>query len=392
VRRINLRAATLAVAAIGLVVSTTACHAERTGPSSAAAWCGKKIGIFGAFAGGAIPSLNGVQLRFREWNDANPNCKLELVEFDSGGSGDNAAPWARTLAADRDVLGVIGGQYSGETAATQPIFQEAGIAMIGTTATRVDLTQTGYSVFHRVNGHDGTLSAAIGTYLKAQSGVRAFVIDDGTSYGTGLADELVNVLGSAVPFETERVHANVKGWQKQLTEAQKAQFDTAAAKVMAYNSTHVFYAGYALEGAPLFRQIRAAGSKAQLIGADGIYDNGLYDVLAGSTEGVIVTCPCSPAGRAGGTFAADFEAEFGSPPGFYAAEAYDAATIFITAITGGAVTREAVLAAVDATNFEGASKHVKFDSHGDVDPSVVEIWAYKVTADGLEPIRALAVN
>jgi branched-chain amino acid transport system substrate-binding protein len=172
VRRINLRAASLAVAAIGLVVSAAGCQAARTGPSGAAAWCDKKVGIFGAFAGGAVPSLNGAQLRFRQSNDANPNCQLELVEFDSGGSGDNAAQWARRFAADPDVLGVIGGQFSGETAATQPIFQEAGIAMIGTTATRVDLTQTGFSVFHRVNGHDGTLSAAIGTYLEAQSGVR----------------------------------------------------------------------------------------------------------------------------------------------------------------------------------------------------------------------------
>jgi branched-chain amino acid transport system substrate-binding protein len=384
VRRINLRAVSLAAAAIGLVVAAAGCQAETNTPTGPAAWCGKKIGIFGAFtgpnAGLVVPSLNGAELRFKEWNDANPTCTLSLVKFDSGGSGDNAAPWAPTLAADPDVLGVIGGHFSGETAATQPIFQEAGIAMISTSATRVDLTQTGFGVFHRVNGHDGTQSAAIGTYLKAQTGAKAFLIDDATAYGAGLADELVKVLGTAVPFERDKV------------QEQQTQFDATVGKIMAYQPTHVFYAGYAREGAPLFRQIRAAGSTAQLIGADGLYDTTLYDLTEGAADGAIVTCPCIPAAEAGGTFAADFEAEFNTPPGSYAAEAYDAASIFITAITGGAVTRDAVLAAVNAADFQGVSKHVKFDSKGDVDASIVEIWAYKVTESGLEAIEALAVS
>jgi branched-chain amino acid transport system substrate-binding protein len=377
-RRISLRAASLA--AIGLVVFGTACQAESNGPMSHAAWCGKKIGVFGGFTGGSVPSLNGVQLRFKEWNDANPNCQLELVEFDSRGSGDNAVPWARMQAADPDLLGVIGGTSSGETAATQPIFQEAGIAMISASATRVDLTQTGFSVFHRVNGNNLTVSAAIGTYLKPQRGVRAFLIDDGSGYGADLADKLVKVLGSDVPFERDTVHL------------QQTQFDATVAKITAYNPTHVFYAGYADEAEALFRQIRAAGSTAQLMGADGIYDPEFYNITHGAGGGAIVTCPCIPANRAGGTFAADFEAEFGILPGFYGAEAYDAATIFITAITGGAVTREAVLAAVDAADFDGVSKHIKFDSHGDVEPSSVEIWAYEITADGLRPIGPWAVS
>jgi len=45
-----------------------------------------------------------------------------------------------------------------------------------------------------------------------------------------------------------------------------------------------------------------------------------------------------------------------------------------------------------ATDFDGVSKHINFDSHGDVEPSVVEIWAYEVTADGLDPIGALAAS
>jgi branched-chain amino acid transport system substrate-binding protein len=219
-----------------------------------------------------------------------------------------------------------------------------------------------------------------------------FLIDDGTTYGAGLADEIVKVLGSDVRFERDRVHADVKGWQNHLTDEQLTQFDATAAKVMTYNATHVVYAGYTLEGAPLFRQIRAAGSTAQLVGADGLYDTRLYDLTEGAAEGAIVACSCAPATEAGGAFAADFEAEFGTAAGSYAAEAYDAATIFISAITGGVVTREAVLAAVDATDFDGVSKHIKFDSHGDVEQSIVKVWAYEVTADGLKPIGVLAVS
>lgn len=380
-RRINLRAAGLVVVAIGLI-ATSACAANQDSGDTEKTWCGKKIGIFGAFTGPdsalVIPSLQGAQLRFKQYNDANPDCELKLELYDTQGATNPATTFANQVVADPDFLGVIGGHFSGETAATQPTFKSAGVAMIATSATRVDLTHTGFDNFFRVNGNDATQMAALGKWLKSQSGAKVFMIDDGAPYGAGLTEELGKALGDEVPFAGDKI------------QPQQTQFPTTINKIKSFGPTHIFYGGYPREGSPLFREIRANGIEAQLLGADGLYDPDLGKNTEGAAVGALVTCPCIPAEKAGGTFAADYKAEYGTDPGTYAAEAYDAATIFINLVTSGKVTRADVLAGIRTTDLQGVSKHIKFDANGDVDPSVVEIWQYEITLTGLNPIQPLS--
>lgn len=384
-RRINLRAASLAVAAVGLVVAAAGCQASGTTEDTAEAWCGKKIGIFGAFsgpnAGLVLPARDGAKLAFKQYNEANPDCTLELVEYDTQGDPDQAGPFAQQVVADPDFLGVIGGHFSGETDATIPVYQGGGVTMISPSATRLDLTgRSGVTVFHRVVGNDGTQSAAIGKFLKDNNATKLFMVDDGTAYGAGLTDELAKVLGSDIPFVADKI------------QEQQTQFDATVAKIVAEQPDYVFYAGYVREAAPLFRQIRAAGVTAQLLGADGLYDPAIATETEGAAEGLIVTCPCLPASEAGGTFTEDFVEEYGDEPGSYGAEGFDAAQVFIDVISGGASTREDVLAGVKAYNSTGVSKPIKFDAGGDVDASVVVVWSYEVAGDGLEAVEALSVE
>ena len=198
-RRFNLRTAGLALAAAGLVVAGAGCAAETTGPTTDA-WCGKKIGFFGALSGPnapiVLPSRDGAKLAFKQYNEANPDCTLTMVEFDSVGDGAQANQFANTVVGDADFLGVIGGAFSGESEATMQTYDAASVAMISPSATRLDLTSKGFDVFHRVVGHDGTQSAAIAKYLADKGAKKVFVIDDGSAYGAGLTAELVKKLGT----------------------------------------------------------------------------------------------------------------------------------------------------------------------------------------------------
>ena len=76
-------------------------------------------------------------------------------------------------------------------------------------------------------------------------------------------------------------------------------------------------------------------------------------------------------------FAADFKTEYGQDPGQYAAEGFDAATVFLDAFKAGKSTRKDILDFVNSYNKAGVSKQIKFDSKGDLDASVTVIWAYK---------------
>lgn len=384
-RRIRLRTLGMVALAASLAASVAACQSDGGGGGGGDGDCGGKIAIFGAFSGPnsglVIPSLNGAKLAVKQHNEANPDCPIEMQEFDTQGAPDQASPVASQIVGDPTFLGVIGGHFSGETDATIPVFQGAGVAMVAPSATRVDLTgRPGVTVFHRVVGNDNTQGAAVAAYLRAQNAEKVFIIDDSSAYGAGIADELASRLQGGPAVERDKV------------QEQQTQFDATISKLQTFQPTHIFYGGYTREAAPLIRQIRQNNINAQFIGPDGLYDPQFATGASGAAEGAIITCPCLPASEAGGTFSQDFQAEYGVAPGSYGAEGFDAAQVFIDVIAGGATTREEVLAGVKAYSKQGVSKYIEFDEGGDVDPSRVVIWSYQVKGDTFEPLQELTLN
>jgi branched-chain amino acid transport system substrate-binding protein len=381
VRRINLRAVGMVALAAGLLAAAAGCQSGGNGGGAAA--CGGKIAVFGAFtgpnAGLVIPSLNGAKLAVKQHNAANANCQVTLQEFDTQGDPAVATPIANQVAGDATFLGVIGGHFSGESAATMPIYQAGGLAMVSPSATRLDLTSQGNTSFHRVVGHDGTQGKAVAAYLKDQNATKVFTVDDGSAYGAGIVEELKKV-AAPVQVESDKV-------QEQQTE-----FSTLVGKIQASGAQFVFYGGYTREAAPLVRQLRAAGNTAKFIGPDGLYDPAFPEGAGGGAENAIITCPCLPAAEAGGTFSADYQAEYGEEPGSYGAEGYDAAKIYLDAFLGGKQSRADILAFVKAYDKQGVSKYIKFDSNGDVDPSRVVIWSYQIKGTAFEPLEPLSLD
>ena len=345
--------------------------------------CGGKIAIFGAFSGDnaglVIPSLNGAKLAIKQHNAANPNCQVTMQEFDTQGDPAQATPIANQVAGDASFLGVIGGHFSGESDATMPVYEAAGLVMVSPSATRTDLTQKGNKSFFRVVGNDGTQAGAVSTYLKAQNAQKVFMIDDGSAYGAGITAELQKNLGSAIAG-------------KDKIQERQSQFDATISKIEAAQADFVFYGGYTREAAPLVRQMRAAGVEAKFVGPDGLYDPAFPQGASGGAESAIITCPCLPADKAGGTFSADYQTEYGQAPGSYGAEGFDAATIFANAFKDGKKTRADILAYVKAYDKEGVSKYIKFAENGDVDPTRVVIWAYQIKGTTFEPLQELKLS
>ncbi|WDZ84263.1 branched-chain amino acid ABC transporter substrate-binding protein [Micromonospora cathayae] len=332
--------------------------------------CGGKIAIFGAFtgpnAGLVLPSLNGAKLAVKQHNEKNPDCKVELKEFDTTGDPTQATPVANQVAQDQSFTSVIGGHFSGETKATMPIYEAAEMVMVSPSATAAELTTAGNKSFHRVVGNDATQGAAAVTYLNnVVKPSKVFVIDDGQPYGAGIIAEVKKGLG-----------AKVVGEDKVQTD--QTNFDATISKIKSSGADAITYGGYTNEAAPLVKQMRASGVTAKFLGFDGLYDPGFASGAGAGAEGAIVTCPCLPAAEAGGTFSADYEKEYGQAPGSYGAEGYDGAMVLLEGYAAGKTTRKELLEWVDAYDKQGVSKYIKFDETGDVDKSKVVIWAYEI--------------
>jgi branched-chain amino acid transport system substrate-binding protein len=208
---------------------------------------------------------------------------------------------------------------------------------------------------------------------------KVFLIDDGSPYGAGIISEVKTGLGATVV-------ANDK------VQTDQTNFDATISKIKSSGADAIAYGGYTNEAAPLLKQARAAGVTAKFVGFDGLYDPGFVSGAGAAAEGAIVTCPCLPATEAGGTFAADYQKEYGVAPGSYGAEGYDGAMVLIEGYKAGKNTRKDLMDWVDAYDKQGVSKYIKFAETGDVDKSKVVIWSYEVKGGQITPQQEIKLS
>jgi branched-chain amino acid transport system substrate-binding protein len=354
---------------VGLALSacgTTDDDGDGSGGGGEAA-CDTQLAFFGPETGPAAglgqPIIQGAELAVNQYNEE-AECEVELIKYDSQGSPDEAPSLATEAAGNEALIGVVGPAFSGESAAAGPIFAEAGLPTVSPSATNPTLAENGWDTFHRVLGNDATQGPAAAIYIQdtiqAQS---VFVIDDASEYGAGLAGIVEGDLGDTV-VGTDTIQVG------------DTDFSATATRVTDSNADTVFFGGYYAEATILVSQLRDAGFEGTFVVADGVKDPAFLDA-GEDAEGTIITCPCIPGDDpAVAEFAEAYEAEFGEAPGTYAAEAYDAANIFLDGVADGIDNREDMLSFVNEYDEPGITKQLNFDETGE--PSEVHVYAYTV--------------
>jgi branched-chain amino acid transport system substrate-binding protein len=322
----------------------------------------------GDYANLGINIVNGAKVAMDEFTADNPDCKVELKEFDSQGDPEKATPLADQITGDDSIIGVVGPTFSGETDATGQTFADAGLVTVSASATNPDLAGNGWDTFHRLLGNDATQAPAAAKYISenlASEGV--FVIDDASEYGKGISDGVESELGDLV-VETDTVQ------QKQT------DFGPTVTKIKASGADTVWFGGYYTEAGLLTKQLRAANWDGNFVSGDGSNDPGFVENAgAEAAEGAYLTCPCAPST---GDFLAKYKEINGQDPGTYSAEGYDAANVLLQGIADGNTDRESLLEWVNNYDDEGLTKHVKFDETGEV--AEVVIYAYTVKDGKIE--------
>ena len=368
----------LGAVALTLGLAMTACgttddNNDAGGGSDAA--CDLKLAFFGPETGPAAglgkPIIQGAQLAVDQYNE-DADCKVELTKFDSQGSPDEAPALATEAAGDEKIIGVVGPAFSGESAAAGDTFAEAGLPTVTPSATNPTLADNGWDTFHRALGNDATQGPAAAKYIKDTLKAKGtFVIDDASEYGAGLANIVRKDLGSAVAG-------------KDTIQAGQTDFSATVTKVTDSKADAVFFGGYYAEATILIGQLRQGGFDGTFVVADGVKDPAFLDAGA-AAEGTIITCPCIPDTEpAVADFATAYKAAFGEAAGTYAAEAYDAANIFLDGIADGIDSREDMLKFVNDYDQQGITKLLKFDDKGE--PADVHVYAYTVKNGAIVPV------
>lgn len=378
-----MRAVGAAALAAVVMGGAAACQADSgdSGGDSTNAACGLKIGFFGALTGDAaglgIHMRNGTKMAIDQYNKANADCTVELLELDSQGDPAKAPALAQQAVSDAKVTAIIGPAFSGESEVADPIFEEAKLPNITPSATRPSLSTKGWTTFHRGVGNDTSQGPAAGRYisqvLKAE---KVYLVDDQSAYGAGLAEEVKKVVGTSVVGEDK-------------VQVKQTDFSAVSTKIASSGATSLFFGGYYTEAGLLLKQLKGAGWTGTMVAGDGVNDANFIKVAGEAVaEGTILTCPCAPATSAKGTFVTDYKAAFdNAEPGTYADVSYDITNIALEGIKAGNSTREALNTFISGYNKAGAATGItyKFESTGELDPAQVVVWSYKVQAGKVVP-------
>jgi branched-chain amino acid transport system substrate-binding protein len=319
--------------------------------------------LTGANAALGINILKGAQMAADEHNQANPNCQVQIKQFDTEGDPQKATQVAPQIVGDANVIGLLGPAFSGETKATGAIFNQAGLLSLTSSATNADLTKNGWTNFFRGLASDAVQGPSVAAYMKNTLAYKKVcVVQDNSDYGVGLAKEIISGLGDVADSSCA---ANVKAGDK--------DFSATVQLVNGASPDAVFYAGYYSEAAPFVQQLRDAGVTATFVSADGTNDPQFVAQAGAASKDALLSCPCGPAPA---EFASAYEKSAGQAPGVYSVEGYDLTTIMLTGIDSGVADRAALIDYVKNYDGQGVARHYKWDAQGELAAST--IWMYKV--------------
>jgi branched-chain amino acid transport system substrate-binding protein len=331
-----------------------------------------KIGFLGDLTGESSGLVtgprNGAKMVIEAYNAKNPPKKIELLEYDSQGTPDQAVPLA-TKAVQDGIVAMIGPAFSGESKAADPVLEQAKIPNISPVATNPGLAENGWKYFHRDIASDAEQGPAIAQFLVSSTHPRrAYVVNDDQEYSVGLADAV----------EKDLTAQGLTVGRDQFAQS-ASDYSSSIAKIKAANPEVIFFGGYYSQGGRLLKQIRDAGVKALFAAGDGSLDVGLINGAGqGAAEGAIVGCPCAVPSRASAqgdlkTFFDAYSAKYSADPGVYATEGYDAATAFVKAIEAGNTTSESINNYLATISYQGVAKAIKFRPNGNVESTAIFI-------------------
>lgn len=365
-------AAIAAAAAVALPVSAgVASAATKKCPK------GLSIAFMGALSGenGALGQnmVDGAQIAVNEWNKANKSCQVKIEKFDSQGDPAQATPLAPKVVGNKNIVALIGPGFSGETKATMPVYEAAGLVMITPGATNAKLQTNGWKMFHRILANDDKQAPGVVALIKKKGFKKVGVIDDASEYGKGLADTVRKELG-ALKVADDTI------------DAKGTDYSAAVNKMKAAGVDAVFYGGYYAEASNMLKQLRDAGVTATFVAGDGVLDQKFIDNAGAKVaEGALLTATGAPS-NVDAAFLAKFQAAYKKDPTLYAPEAYDCAKVFLDAFKAGKYSRKDVAAFVKAYNKKGVTKQIKFNEVGEVAGDAVYAYVVKdgkIAGEGL---------
>jgi branched-chain amino acid transport system substrate-binding protein len=332
---------------------------------------------------------------------------LQAITYDDVSQGIHdpakAAKNVQLLVEDARVLAMVGPLYDSLAKSELPVANPVQLAMVSPGTTNECLTQEpadghcqGLSARLRPHGPNNFFRVVTTQLVEGAAGAdlafktlgkrRAFVINDQTTFGLGIATAFVARFvqdGGAIvdPSDLGAFNPN-----------QPPDFGSRVQRALELGTDIVYFAGTGIApAASLRREMATRMPQVPLVGSDRLASSQFAKSAGAAARGSYYTVvgPYSGALRPAQGFVRDYQKAYGQAAGSFSLPAFDATRLLIAAIAraidgaGGQLpTRDQVLKEVALTrDYRGAMGTISFDARGDTNLRLITAYQWMGTND-----------
>ena len=291
-----------------------------------------KIGFLGALTGDVAmfgkPTLEGMQMAAEEINAAGGvlGKKFQVVEADNRGDKQEGASVTQKFISRDGVTAIVGDPTTGITKVAAPIAQKAGVVLLSAGATGPGVVEVGDFIFRNPLLDSIAIPACIDYFAKDLGFKKvAIITSDNNDYSVGLSQTFRDAAAKVPEIKIladEKIKDGDKDFSAQITN------------IKAKNPDVILFSGYYTEGALIMKEARKQGLKAPMFGGDGLFSPKFMELGGSSVEGSMVALGFSTEQVSPETakFIENYKAKYGSEPGLFAAQGYDAVILLADAM------------------------------------------------------------
>jgi branched-chain amino acid transport system substrate-binding protein len=305
-----------------------------------------KLGMLAPFSGSESAfgpyMANGANLAIDEINADGGvlGRQLELVTEDDACDATTAVAGANKLTT-QGIVASVGGYCSSSAVPTVDILTGAGLPMVIPAANSNQLVDLGNPKVFLINGTGTQQAAAALAYAEHEGLTTVALLHDNSSYSKDLADS----------FNLQAKDSTVSSVLTEGVNKDEKDFSATVNNVLSKNPDLVWWTGYYEAGGLMAKQLRDAGYSGQIMVADGSVDAKLAEIAGpDASQGLLGTFTQTPDMLKGhDDWIGSYTEKFGSAPGPYSTQAYDAVRVVAQAITdAGTTDGDAVAQALEA--------------------------------------------
>jgi len=211
--------------------------------------------------------------------------KLVVITGDDVSDPKQGVSVANNFVAD-GVKFVVGHFNSGVTIPASEVYQENDVLFVTPTATNPKVTDRGLWNAFRACGRDDQQGSVLARFvLDRFKGKKVAIIDDRSTAGKGLADEMRKGFeaGGGKPVLVDEINPGEK------------DYSAVISKIKAAGPDLLYYGGMHTEAGLLVRQMRDQGVSTVLMGGDGISNSEFASIGGPGAEGTLMTSFPDPA-------------------------------------------------------------------------------------------------